>query len=578
MGEKYMDNRDVAEKYCQMGEAHFEQGEYESALQCFILAYEFGENREQLLKVIYDCYVTPNEEEFRYSYEKNKAFFCDLEYEELRLDFVPATDEKFFVFDKQAKAFLGVFEMPDVSEHREVVLQSLLLSEVWDFREYQGVFFKEDWSAVYFVVGDNAPLFYSFFKIPNFVERYFDKVICFKNREELEDFFLIYPQFYLPCVVFGKNYELYTGILKEIHEKRLQQEIRERENVFLSICIPSYNRGKLAYNLIDELLQMPWDAEIEIILSDNGSDKETEYYEKIASMKDVRLRYHRFQENQGFTENFHKLLHMANGKFSVFISDEDHFMDGVIYKLMNTLAQNAEVGMVYLPTEKLFRVNRWWYQEAGIMAVLMGKESRYLSGLVFNNIGLKLTEAEEWVKKHTDNQAYKWYPHTVYAMYIGAHMDAMRTEYPGIVEGTIGATPDEVKSEGVEMENEEKHILRYMWPEERIGQMKAFLELMTDILNNYLGYTDQSRQGMALGNVIDDAYWLSALAYKKNPAEFCEKHSWKETCKMIRDAAAVLFVNTRLQAVMELVGRELYEKWEVEFDDNGFKVQKGESQ
>ena len=61
--------------------------------------------------------------------------------------------------------------------------------------------------------------------------------------------------------------------------------------MLLSICIPSHNRGHRALALVEELLQLPYGNELEIICSNNGSDKNTEGYEKLKEIKDERFVY-----------------------------------------------------------------------------------------------------------------------------------------------------------------------------------------------------------------------------------------------------------------------------------------------
>lgn len=49
--------------------------------------------------------------------------------------------------------------------------------------------------------------------------------------------------------------------------------------MLLSVCIPSYNRGQRAYLLVNKLLEYKWKIDgvkLEVILSNNGSDKNVE--------------------------------------------------------------------------------------------------------------------------------------------------------------------------------------------------------------------------------------------------------------------------------------------------------------
>lgn len=68
--------------------------------------------------------------------------------------------------------------------------------------------------------------------------------------------------------------------------------------MLFSICIPSYNRGHRAAQLVEKLLAMPFSEDrIEIIFSNNGSDKYKREYQEIKEIKDKRFRYYEFEGN-----------------------------------------------------------------------------------------------------------------------------------------------------------------------------------------------------------------------------------------------------------------------------------------
>ncbi len=71
------------------------------------------------------------------------------------------------------------------------------------------------------------------------------------------------------------------------------------------------------------ILQCPYDMEVEVVVSNNGSTKDTEGYQEISEMDDARIKYHEFSENQGYATNVIKVLEMAGGDYAVIASDED---------------------------------------------------------------------------------------------------------------------------------------------------------------------------------------------------------------------------------------------------------------
>jgi len=62
---------------------------------------------------------------------------------------------------------------------------------------------------------------------------------------------------------------------------------------------------------VEELLQLPYGNELEIICSNNGSDKNTEGYEKLKEIKDERFVYYEFAENRRFVGNVNQVIRLS---------------------------------------------------------------------------------------------------------------------------------------------------------------------------------------------------------------------------------------------------------------------------
>ena len=106
----------------------------------------------------------------------------------------------------------------------------------------------------------------------------------------------------MPRLIVAKDSQIYTAFFEKLHEKRLLEK-QTKDNVFLTIGIPSYNRGKILLENIKHLQCLEYDAEIEFVVSNNGSQIEAEYYDQISKLNDSRLVYTSFQSNQGYASN-----------------------------------------------------------------------------------------------------------------------------------------------------------------------------------------------------------------------------------------------------------------------------------
>lgn len=199
--------------------------------------------------------------------------------------------------------------------------------------------------VVYVLLNNLESKFVSFLKLPHFKELYLKNVVVLKNEAVMYELFERFEEFYLPKDIVTVDVEKYYRLINKLHEHRICCMNKERQNVFLSICIPSYNRGKIVLENVEHLLSCSYDSEIEIIVSNNGSTYEIEEYDTIKNMTDSRVRYHEFKENQGFAANILKICSMANGKYAVIASDEDFMKLESFGDFLNFIKRNAECGI-----------------------------------------------------------------------------------------------------------------------------------------------------------------------------------------------------------------------------------------
>ena len=102
----------------------------------------------------------------------------------------------------------------------------------------------------------------------------------------------------------------------------------------ISICIPTYNRGKILEDSLSfitaEKTFLETD-EIEIIVADNASpDNTQEICERFAAKFPGKFIYHRQKENLGTSVNMTTLMKMAKGEFIKFQNDNFYFIPGAL--------------------------------------------------------------------------------------------------------------------------------------------------------------------------------------------------------------------------------------------------------
>jgi FkbM family methyltransferase len=99
----------------------------------------------------------------------------------------------------------------------------------------------------------------------------------------------------------------------------------------LCIAIPTFNRAeklkKALEGLLDGILEVDYENNISVLVSDNGSTDETDsvinYYKKIFEENKIPFNKEGFDKNQGFDKNLFNCYEYSDGEYIWFLSDDD---------------------------------------------------------------------------------------------------------------------------------------------------------------------------------------------------------------------------------------------------------------
>lgn len=110
--------------------------------------------------------------------------------------------------------------------------------------------------------------------------------------------------------------------------------------MILSICVPTYNRVKYISELLPILITQCNEADqnctqIEIVISDNHSDDETQTY--LSTQNNQRIKKYRNDKNIGAERNYHSLVQKAKGIYIWMIGDDDLLEDHAISDVLDTI-------------------------------------------------------------------------------------------------------------------------------------------------------------------------------------------------------------------------------------------------
>ncbi|MGA7282596.1 MAG: glycosyltransferase family 2 protein [Acidimicrobiia bacterium] len=92
--------------------------------------------------------------------------------------------------------------------------------------------------------------------------------------------------------------------------------------VLISVGLPVYNGDRFLAEAIESVLDQTHD-DLELIISDNGSDDRTQEICQSFAAGDSRVRYHRHEENRGAAFNFNFVLAEASGDFFKWMAHDD---------------------------------------------------------------------------------------------------------------------------------------------------------------------------------------------------------------------------------------------------------------
>lgn len=172
--------------------------------------------------------------------------------------------------------------------------------------------------------------------------------------------------------------------------------------IVLSICIPTYNRGKALVKNLNHLTSFKSD-EIEIVVSDNCSQDDTEGRTK--KNKDPRIKYFRNESNLGFDKNLLKCCERANGMYYLFLSDEDILDLETLPWIIEYIKKSNNITQIIGSVGDLRPGKRKIYYNPGDQIYKSGHnalvkilfENGYLSGVILRNDAIDIVHAKNYI-------------------------------------------------------------------------------------------------------------------------------------------------------------------------------------
>lgn len=499
----------------------FENGVYDVALGAFVLAYAKGYEKEWVLENIYNCYMAGNEEIFRAAYGQRRTGL-DVSYDECTLDFIPCRDGEYYVFDKEKREFCGTVSVEELlNAETDSFLGKIEFSAVaavvdGDFREIKGILSVAQERKVYIVCHDRKRCL-SFWKIPE-LGGCLKNIMLFSGYEEFQEYFHKNTSVYLPRVYYGNEEEQnrLAQIREEEHQYRLTPEGRNVSNVLLTIAIPTAHRGNLLLKRLENLLSVPYDAEIEIAVSKNGSDIYEEEYEQVSKIEDARLHYHdRGELLEHAYYNWNYVVEMSCGKYVMITSDEDEVFTGALEHYLQLLSSHPDLCLVRPKSTELYRhITERQYGKKGWEAFDVVFLTQYhFPGMIVRRKDFLEADLLS-LEKYSDNIYYKYYPHEWWWVTLSQYGDCMQE--PVLLNDD--SHPVDRQKEWQACGEKEKFAPGWKPYQSRIEQFKGQVELLRSVMK----IEDKEKLERYLNRAIGKVTLLFEINRKTddNPDEF----------------------------------------------------------
>ncbi|MBE5900467.1 MAG: glycosyltransferase family 2 protein [Lachnospiraceae bacterium] len=444
--------------------------------------------------------------EYRNIYESVRENFTPIAYEELGITCKQISEQCYQLYDEIEQEVLETVNLAEMEIDGYIPeFESLLVADCWNVWTVVKMLGNSYPQSIYMIPSDIRK-FSGFLLIPGFAERFMQNYLVLPTINILEDFFTAYSEFYLPKRVLACNNEYYEGIIDRIHQSRIEDESERERNVFLSICVPSYNRGKLALEAVQHLQKLPYDEEIEIIVSNNFSDKGEEAYEEIANIQDSRLRYYRTTEQLRFGGNVATVLSQAKGKYVLFQSDEDRLINDNLPEYLDFLSKYGDIAFVCASGigENLTNEQVDAYSDDLVDCVCTALDRNYLTGMLINRELVKDSDLSVFWKLFSEGNMYAlYYAHCYFMARLAGRGHVISKATPLYVEG---------KSDGA---IEKETLYRGLGVEKRVEQFSSLVE----IISRYFELTKDQEESILIRR-IGRIYDLVALGFTEFQEEY----------------------------------------------------------
>lgn len=114
-------------------------------------------------------------------------------------------------------------------------------------------------------------------------------------------------------------------------------------DIILSICIPTFNRASHLERCLQSIVEQVGNSnEVEVVISDNVSEDNTQALSEEYARKFENVKYFRNETNIGGDRNFLQVLKLGKGRYLKLLNDYAQFKDGCVLKMVEIVKKYSE--------------------------------------------------------------------------------------------------------------------------------------------------------------------------------------------------------------------------------------------
>ena len=524
-----LDTTLAANIYYSFAELLITLSEIESGINMLIQAQAYGVLDEEIDQLLMTVFISPNLKEYKRNFTQNMHFFdIDQKPQFEHLDYfpIPTTDEhSFYFYNKKTRVLSQKHKLFDstnayYTEYSDSYSGYTIAFDwnVFEINKQVNNFLTQSHSAVFIV--ENLSLFLSSLQAHTLdLEQTSHLIKVLPSDKAYTEYFETCND-HLHRNIFAKEASLnhYKEIIHDLHLYRITDQGRHGDNVILSICIPTYNRGQRALKNVLHTLNTHFDEEIELIISDNGTENETrDYYDQIAHHRDPRVTYYRHDRNMGISLNVCQVCKMAKGQFLILLSDEDHLHLEHIETILSHCKKHgnslASIRSSHVKQGKIQTVGLFQKGKDAILNYMM--TSNYIYGIIFNKPLIDQSGVIDYIINNQENNACYYYPHMVIELFLAQLGNILGVDTVFIQEGEAEKTEFSTTS----IDNTPSSMPIYSTVENRIKQLHGFYKITKDL---DISKNDFEIQEKMAHEIISKTVYLTYLScyyyYKKENA------------------------------------------------------------